>query len=95
MPTYNEAHKPFYKTRDEVIKIFRNVEKQKCQCQSFTWAGNLNKATCLNCIRKKDLAEELKNKEFWTGLKHLKYWKVRRKGQYKVPYFKLSNVTIK
>ena len=47
------------------------------------WTGKENKLTCLNCIRKRNLKDELQKKGFWTDLKHLKYWKVRRQGQYK------------
>ena len=83
MPIYNEAHKNFYSTRAQTLKIFRDEEKKKCECRIEVWVGNENKLTCLNCIRKSRLQNELKNKGFWTGNKHLKYWKVRRQGQYK------------
>ena len=58
-------------------------KKKKCFCRTEEWAGNFNKITCLNCVRKVDLENELKNKGFWTELKDLKYWKIRRQGQYK------------
>ena len=57
--------------------------KKKRECRVEVWTGTENKLTCLNCIRKRSLEDELKNKGFWTGNKHLKYWKVRRQGQYK------------
>ena len=59
------------------------MKKKKCECRIEVWAGNENKLTCLNCIRKSGQQDELKNKGFWTGNKHLKYWKVCRQGQYK------------
>ena len=83
MPIYNEAHKSFYSTRAQTLKIFREKQKKKCECRVKVWAGTENKLTCLNCIRKRSLENELKNKGFWTGNKRLKYWKVRRQGQYK------------
>ena len=83
MPIYNEAHKNFYSTRAQTLKISRDKQKKKCECRVEVWAGTENKLTCLNCIRKRSLEDELKNKGFWTGNKHLKYWKVRRQGQYK------------
>ena len=83
MPVYQKEHKQFYKTRSEVLKKFREEEKQKCYCRVETWAENEQKLTCYNCTRKEGLADELKKKGFWGGLKDLKYWKVRRQGRYK------------
>ena len=83
MPTYDEKHKKYYSTRKEVLDKFRNEQIQKCFCRMEEWAGKLNKVTCLNCIRKEDLQDELKDKGFWTEFKGLKYWKIRRQGQYK------------
>ena len=83
MPTYDEKQKQYYSTYKEVLDKFRNEQKRKCFCKMDKWAGNLNKITCLNCIRKERLEDELKNKAFWTRFKDLKYWKVRRQGQYK------------
>ena len=75
MLIYNEQHKNFYTTR---VQTPRDEEKKIYTCRIEVWAGNENKLTCLNCIRKSDLKEELERKGFWTGNKHLKYWKVRR-----------------
>ena len=72
MPIYNEQHQNFYTTRAQTLKIFRDEEKKICTCRTEVWAGNENKLTCLNCIRKSDLNEELERKGFWTGSKHLK-----------------------
>ena len=83
MPIYNEQHKNFYTTRAQTLKIFCDEEKKNCTCRIEVWAGNENKLTCLNCIRESGLKIELERKGFWTGNKHLKYWKVRRHGQYK------------
>ena len=83
MPTYDEKQKQYYSTRSVVLEKFCNEQKQKCYCTVEEWAGNFNQRTCLNCLRKEGLEQELKNKGFWTGLKDLKYWKVRRQGQYK------------
>ena len=83
MPTYDEKRKNFYSTRKQVLDKFREEQKKKCFCRTEEWAGNFNKITCLNCIKKVDLEKELKNKGFWTDLKDLKYWKIRRQGQYK------------
>ena len=83
MPIYNPKHKPYYSTRAETLKIFREEEKTPCTCRYETWAGNENKITCLNCVRRSDLKEELERKGFWTDNKNLKYWKIRRQGQYK------------
>ena len=83
MPHFNENHKQFYGTRGEVLKKFRDEEKMPCTCQYKIWAGNENKLTCLNCLRRRNLKDELIRKCFWADLKHLKYWKVRRQGQYK------------
>ena len=81
MPIYNEAHKSFYSTSAETLKIFRDEQKKKCECCVMIWAGNENKF--LICIRKTNLESELQKKGLWSGNKHLKYWKVRRQGQYK------------
>ena len=70
----------FYKTRKEVLKIFREEERQKCFCTTETWAGNTNKLTCINCLRKENLSKELDAKEFFKSNKDLKYWKVRCQG---------------
>ena len=75
MPIYNEQHKNFYTTRAQTLKIFRDEEKKICTCRIEVWAGNENKLTCLNCIRKSDLKEELERKGFWKVF--------RRQGQYK------------
>ena len=83
MSSYNKKQKQFYSTRSEVLKKFRDEQKQKCSCRIEEYAGNLNQLTCLNCICKEGLEEELKNKCFWTDLRDLKYWKVRRQGQFK------------
>ena len=83
MPIYKQLQKKFYSTRSEVLRIFRSEEKLKCSCQTDTWAGNENKITCFNCLRKWDLTDELKRKEFFGELKHCKYGKVRRQGMYK------------
>ena len=83
MPTFDEKQKKFYSTRKEVLQKFRDEQKQKCTCRIDEWAGNFNQITCLNCIRKQNLEEELRKNGFWTNLKELKYWKVRRQGQYK------------
>ena len=45
--------------------------------------GNEDKLTCLNCIRRQDLKDELHRKGFWMRNKDLKYWKIRRQGQHK------------
>ena len=83
MPTFEEKQKKFYPTRKEVLQKFCDEQKQKCTCRIDKWAGNFNQITCLNWIRKQNLEEELGKKGFWTDLKELKYWKVRRQGQYK------------
>ena len=83
MPTFNKNQKQFYSIRSEVLKKFRDEEKQPCSCRTEEWAGNLNKLTCYNCIHKRNLKSELERKGFWSDLKALKYWKVRRQGQYK------------
>ena len=83
MPIYNANHRLYYSTRAETLKIFPDEEKKPCSCRYEIWAGNENKITCLNCVRRSDLGEELKRKGFWSGNKHLKFWKVRRQGQYK------------
>ena len=66
MSIYNKAHKNFYSTRAQTLKIFRDEQKKKCECGVEVWAGNENKLTCLNCIRKRSLEDELKNKGFRT-----------------------------
>ena len=83
MPTYQENQKQYFSTRAETLKKFREEQKKPCTCRYEVWAGNENKLTCLNCLRKRNLENELQKKCFWTDLKHLKYWKVRRQGQYK------------
>ena len=83
MPIYNPNHKIYYSTRAETLKTFRDEEKKPCSCRYEIWAGNEHKLTCLNCIRRRDLKNELDRKGFWTGNKDLKYWKIRRQGQYK------------
>ena len=83
MPIYNASHRIYYSTRAETLKTFRAEEKKHCSCRYEIWAGNKNKITCLNCVRRSNLKEELERKGFWTGNKNLKYWKIRRQGQYK------------
>ena len=83
MPHFNPNHKQYYSTRAETLKIFRDEEKKPCTCHYEIWAGNENKRTCLNCLQRRNLKSELEKKCFWTDLKHLKYWKVRRQGMYK------------
>ena len=83
MPTFDKKQIKYYSTRSEVLRKFRNEEKQPCSCYIEVWPGKENEITCINCIRKKNLTEELKRKCFLTNLKGLKYWKVRRQGQYK------------
>ena len=83
MPTFNKNQKQYYSTRSEVLRKFRDEEKNPCHCRTEEWPGNLNKLTCLNCIRKRNLKSELERKRFLSDLKSLKYWKVRRQGQYK------------
>ena len=85
MPTYKEEdQKQFYSTRSEVLKKFREEQEKKCYCYIDEWAGNENQITCLNCICKVNLKSELDKKCFWSNLKHLKYWKIRRQGQHKI-----------
>ena len=83
MPIYNLNHKNYYSTRAETRKTFRNEEKKPCTCRYEIWAGNEHKLVCLNCIRRRDSKNELERKGFWTENKNLKYWKIRRQGQYK------------
>ena len=83
MPTYDEKQKQFYSTRSKVLTKFRSEQKQKCSCYVQEWTGNFNQLTCINCLRKEGLEQELKNKGFWTKFKELKYWKVRRQGRIK------------
>ena len=83
MPTCDEKQKIYYSTRKQVLDEFREEQKKKCFCRTEEYAGNFNKITCLNCVRKENLQDELKNKGFWTEFKDLKYWKIRRQGQYK------------
>ena len=80
MPTFKKEQKEFYSTRREVLQIFRDEEKKPCFCKEKERANNLYKKTCLNCIRKRNLKAELEKKCFWSDLKALKYWKVRRQG---------------
>ena len=83
MPMYNPNNKQYYSTRAETLKIFRDKEKKPCTCRYEIWAGKENKLTCINCLRPKNLKEELQKKAFWTDNKNLKYWKVRRQDQWK------------
>ena len=83
MPTFNKNQKQFYSTRSKILTKFREEEKQPCLCRTEEWAGNVKKLTCYNCIRKRNLKSGLERKGFWTDLKALKYWKVRRQGQHK------------
>ena len=83
MPTFNKNQKEFYSTRREVLKKFRDEEKQPCFFREEEWAKQLYKKTSIYCIRKQNLKSELERKCFWTDLKALKFWKVRRQGQYK------------
>ena len=64
MPIYNELHKNFYTTRSQTLKIFCDEEQKNCTCRIEVWAGNENKLTCLNCIRKSNLKNELEKKRF-------------------------------
>ena len=59
MPIYNTNHKLYYSTRAETIKKFKTKKKKPCSCRYEIWAGNENKKTCLNCVRRSDLKEEL------------------------------------
>ena len=54
----------FYTTKSQTFKIFRDEEKKNCTFRIEVWAGNQNKLTCLNCIRKSDLKNELEKKRF-------------------------------
>ena len=72
MPIYNPNHKPYYSTRAETLKTFREEEKKPCTSRYEIWAGNENKITGLNCVRRSDLKEELERKGFWTDNKNLK-----------------------
>ena len=83
MPTCDKNQKKYYSTRAGILQKFREEEKQSCSCYTEVWAGKENRITCINCIRKRNLSEELKKKGLWTDLKALKYWKVRIQGQYK------------
>ena len=83
MPIFNLKQVKYYKTRKEVLQIFRAEENKKCYCTMEVWAGVTNKRTCGNCDRKTNLSNELSCKEFFAANKHLKYWKVRRRGRYK------------
>ena len=60
MPTYTKTQTQFYSTRSQVLQKFRNEEKQPCSCQKEVWAGKENTITCINCIHKRNLTEELK-----------------------------------
>ena len=82
MPIYKKEQKDFYSTRADILKIFRNEEKQKCYCSIEIWAGNINKRFCYNCAQKENLSAELKKKGFWDDLKDLKFCKVRSQGRY-------------
>ena len=73
MPICNPNHKQYYSTRAETLKTFRDEEKKTCTCRYEIWAGKENKLTCLNCVRRRDLKDELEGKGFWTGNKNLKY----------------------
>ena len=53
MPTYQESQKQYYSTRAETLKKFPDEQKKPCTCREEVWAGNTNKLTCLNCLRKK------------------------------------------
>ena len=83
MPIYKANHRVYYSTRAETLKTFRDEEKKPCSCRYEIWARNENKITCLNCVRRSDLKEELERKGFWTSNKNLKYWKICCQGQYK------------
>ena len=84
MPMYNRNHKQYYySTRVETLKIFRDQKKKPCTCRYEIWVGKENKLTCLNCLLRRNLKEELQKNFFWTDHKNLKYWKVRRQGQWK------------
>ena len=64
MSIYQENQKRYYSTRSETLKVFRDEQKQKCNCKEEVWGGKKNKLTCLNSIRKEGLESELKNKGF-------------------------------
>ena len=83
MPIFDKNQVKFYKTRQQVLQIFRAEERKKCFCSTETWAGSTNKLTCINCIRKENLSKEMDRKEFFKSNKNIKYWKVRRQGRYK------------
>ena len=83
MPTYQASQKKYYSTRSQTLKKFRKEQEKPCTCREEEWAGNTNKLTCLICLRKRNLESELQKKCFWTDHKDLKYWKIRRQGQYK------------
>ena len=83
MPIFNLKQVKYYKTRKEVLQIFRTEENKKCYCSVEVWAGVSNKKTCGNCDRKRNLSKELDCKEFFSSNKNLKYWKIRRQGRYK------------
>ena len=70
MPIYDGKQKKYYKTRKEVLKIFREEERKKCECSVEVWAGVFNKRHCLNCERKKKLSKELECKEFFKSNKN-------------------------
>ena len=76
MPLFDKNQVKFYKTRQQVLQIFRAEERKKCFCSTETWAGNTNKLTCINCIRKENLSKEMDRKEFFKSNKNIKYWKV-------------------
>ena len=64
MPHFNPNHKQYYSTRAETLKIFRDEEKKPCTCHYEIWAGNENKRTCLNCLRRRNLKSELEKNVF-------------------------------
>ena len=73
MPIYDEKQKKYFKTRKEVLQIFRAEEKKKCYCSVEVWAGVVNKRTCCNCDRKANLSKELDCKEFFKENKNVQY----------------------
>ena len=83
MPIYDEKQKKYYKTRKEILQIFRAEERKKCYCSVEVRAGAINKRTCGNCDRKRNLSKELDCKEFFSSNKNVQYWKIRRQGRYK------------
>ena len=55
MPTYDKKQKNYYSTRKQVLDKFREEQKKKGFCRTEEYAGNFNKITCLNCVRKENL----------------------------------------